>query len=907
MAERFAPSHQRQQSGGSGSMAPLPDIAMVPNPDFSFPRRPHTAITSSQPFNLPDSGARPASMHGQRPRTPATHHRKTASTLPTFSFNAVDTSGLIPDDAPPSPPLEEPTPSTPTRHRRNNSEFVGGDSRLGVAGAISSSPVKSNPSESAAKPNTHRHRRSVAVSSNDLSSIMGPPEPQPRLSHSLPTTPLEHPSHSSGIQYIVPNIDANLASADPFGPELEDGAARPPSRPRVGFSDNVEYIPRPLSTISSETESSMSTIRGHSVNNSISSVLSLSTPSPPSVRTRPNFLETTFEDGRRPRARSSLEISKRIEKEGEWLKGVSSDQGLKGSPSESLQGSPESVSARQENSTRFQDPQKKKQSISHAFGFDRRRSEPTIVTVEPEPSRLSALSLQEDALGAQHMAEYQGAYALDQRSSSKKFKDFVVSKFSRTRKEPLPAHSDDAWAPSSRSESVDDISVPGKVPIAESDLDAVFNSQASPILGTEPKPRIEIFTPMIGRRSAPDLHDNEDQSPMLDLDAALPTSQTPSAPLRRRDHLHSSRLTKDFSGPGGHYFPNPNHRRTESAPTLMPFDRHAMSMTSHPAMDDVFEEDEEDNQGPNTSGRPSSMGSALEESRMGVQIVDADATASTTSLNLGFDGGAYYQQDGWEPERPTTSYGNHSSSLPMNILEGPSPSIVEETILEESSPVEPVEIVEAHEEPRAPSLTKSSDSSETPTILATQSGTIDRQQPLITSEFYPSAVSSPDVSKYQDSFDTSRLGTSNSSITDNRTMSSYTAADHAHENRRSVDDVPSLTSSRSTMLSTSHANSSRRDISGTRTPSVNSSTLEPAVVTETRRKRSSIQSLSQLVGGSFGPRPAGLTDSRPQTAIDPLSVKLPKKKEHRLRKLMFWKPKNRPESIPNITTTSTTY
>lgn len=214
--------------------------------------------------------------------------------------------------------------------------------------------------------------------------------------------------------------------------------------------------------------------------------------------------------------------------------------------------------------------------------------------------------------------------------------------------------------------------------------------------------------------------------------------------------------------------------------------------------------------------------------------------------------------------------------------------------MEEASPAEAIQVVEAHEEPRASSLTKSSDSSDTPTISA-PTGILtlpNGQSTLMTPASYQaSAFSSPDLGRRQSSFEACRLGTSASSLADNRTLSSCHTGDHGNEVRISTDDVPSLTSSRSTMLSSNHANNSRHNIAtAARTPSASSGALDQAVAAERRRKRGSIQSLSQLVGGSFGSKSRGQDDARPHTSADPLAAKIPKK-EHRLKKLMFWKSK----------------
>jgi len=146
------------------------------------------------------------------------------------------------------------------------------------------------------------------------------------------------------------------------------------------------------------------------------------------------------------------------------------------------------------------------------------------------------------------------------------------------------------------------------------------------------------------------------------------------------------------------------------------------------------------------------------------------------------------------------------------------------------------------------------------------------------------------------SFDTNRLDTAASSIADNRTTSSWTTGELGQDLRVSV-DVPSLTSSRSTMISSVPGNNSHRDFSNAaRTHSVTSQTVDSAVDNERRRKRGSIQSLSQLVSSPFGAKSKGVNDTRPQTSSEYDTTRTPKK-EHRLKKLMFWK--SRHNSVQN--------
>ncbi|KAK5170449.1 uncharacterized protein LTR77_005037 [Saxophila tyrrhenica] len=816
---------------------------------------------------------------------------------------------------------EENAPVTPSRrgHRRGGSEFVGGDSRFGVSNALSSSPTKSNalpiPLPSSGPPpgarRGHAHRRSAAMSSHDVSNIMQPSEPGPRLSSSLPATPMELPGQTPLLDRTVSAPSVSEAASDPFGPPLDDAPTRPPSRPRVGFDDNVVIIPRPLSTISSGTEGSISTLRnGHSVNNSISSVISMGTPSPPASRISRNSvsLNSTIEEAPSARARSSLEISRRLEKEGEWLKSRSSSS-LKRPHSETVVPTQTTTFVEPELPARSRPHHTKKHSIGHALGFDRRRSEPAIGVNPSLSSRLSATSLQEsDTVPSRADQE---ADFCEHRSSARKIKQWAASKISRRSKEPSRALVTSGSGTSLRPVSEGSMFVAGKVPVhetpvAETDLDAVFHSQGAASQEQRPgsQARTDLSTPTPSQHSSFQSRDNDEPGTMLDLDAALgPFKTPPIGSQRQRKELHSNRLAKDFTGPGGHY-----HRRAESAPALPPMDPVRLGTPSQSSMADVFEEEEEEHAEEAQAHRPASIATsarsgAEDESNVGVEIVDLDSSDHEAYAGQGSQTGLGIQRSEWQPERPSTSHSNIGSRLSTAGMEHRGSSIIDETIMEESSPVEAVEIVEAHEEPRNSSLTKSSDSSDTPTLLGASAGMLtlsDGTQSTMTPEtFQTSTFSSPDFAQRQTSFEAPRLGTSASSIADNRTMSSTATGEHGPELRASVDDVPSLTSSRSTMLSTAHANTSRRDFSNSndasRIPPAVPRDVDPAVAAERRRKRSSIQSLSQLMGGHFGGKAAAGDDARPVTAVEPATAtgRGAKKeyKRHRLEKLMFWKSK----------------
>ncbi|KAF2858194.1 hypothetical protein K470DRAFT_136815 [Piedraia hortae CBS 480.64] len=255
---------------------------MVRNPDFSFPpRRPASVHTHAPPVLRPSI---------------VLSHTRAASALPNFTFNASDASGLCDDVSELN--SDAVAPSTPSHrgHRRNGSEFVGGDSRQGLGHSISSSPLKrpaavSSLSAPLLSGRGHAHRRSAALDGGDMIVV---PLIGNRKSVSLPSSPVVPP---------------------PGGPDTDtqpEPPVSPPTRARVGFSENVEYIPRPLSITSSDTGSSFSSPRHHSVSNSISSVLSLNTSSSPAARVPPALLSEASAVSvplRSPRAHLSRRLS----------------------------------------------------------------------------------------------------------------------------------------------------------------------------------------------------------------------------------------------------------------------------------------------------------------------------------------------------------------------------------------------------------------------------------------------------------------------------------------------------------------------------------------------------------------------------------------------------------------------
>ncbi|KAJ9632150.1 hypothetical protein H2203_000552 [Taxawa tesnikishii (nom. ined.)] len=598
--------------------------------------------------------------------------------------------------------------------------------------------------------------------------------------------------------------------------------------------------------------------------------------------------------------RSSIEISKRIEREGQWFKGEA-----KRPLSESAAASP-NLSIATDDSGFARPPSRKRNFL----GLDRRRSEPLITAKLSEQTRLSSVSLQEptDLHKRQHSGEHQ--VKEKDKSSARRVKEWARAFVSSKPKESKRPKSMDFSTLASL--DTQDPRSPVETPATElteldvePDLDAVFGQNSEADVTENVRPRIEVHSAPPSFYAPLSTMDSNNMSPVIDLDAALGPYGTPSmswearsssTPARRQ--LHSSRLNRDFTGPGMHY-----HRRTESAPALVPFDLGRSSSPGQSPMADVFEEDEEDDVMAKPADRPKTApvheSEPDEETGIGIQVVDTDVDQSGPGLNWGFEDGLGIQT-GVVVGRPVSPFNGLTPRLATPPTGRRTSSVLEETILEETGPVE---IVEDHEEPRTSSVTKSSDSSDASTVMATSTElTLSlpiAQAPVMTpSSYQASTLSSPDFSRRQGSFDMpQRLGTSASSMTDNRTISSFATGEPGPEIRMSVDDVPSLTSSRSTMV-TVHNNGSRRDFSD-RSASTASTNQEQNA--ERRRKRSSIQSLSKLMGARFGDSRTDVAEiQRPQTSATlsvPNSKDGKKKKEHRLSKWMFWKSKNPARSV----------
>lgn len=875
--------------------------APEPNPPFVFPMQP-------EPSDVVDSVERTSNLdmgRGRHARSRSRPQQLSLRSLPAFEFHPSASSSASTQGGSParSPTKTTPVSTHPSGHRRNGSEFIGGDTRSGGLGLISTSPTKGEgtlpqPSASRTGPPVnrrgHSHRRSGAVSSHDLSMILNPPK-EP-TGGSAPTTPSNPPVEGS-----FP-LDMERATSQPTITTLSKRNTSMPTnhrasasfesqpRPRVEFSDTLEYIPRPLSTISSETSSSLSTIRpNHSLTGSITSIVSAGTSSPPSAKASRSALDTMFEvDLPLPRPKTASPTIRNSERR--------APLGADSTPSKR----PSSSSATENSSAEAKDSSWKTFTIDdHPQSSPRLPSGPMARDVAPIDHCSGADSSRSQHSSQPPSAAVANAAAIRPKTSpepkgvkrQRKVKSWAGSILSRR---PRPRDTKEKRDLSrSPTQPFRDFA-----PEAEFRLEDVnFDEDTTCVIQTPPvddaqASRIQRDVQSWKPRESSLVSDPDSSGSMLDLDAALGLYNASSwgadqddaasggfSVARRR--MHSSGATGGFSGPGMHY-----HRRAESAPEMMAINYHAFGfprLSSNPAMADVFEEEEDDDDDVSQKEGATTPQQEIEDSNLipglGVNIVDVEETTNAVPMLRSKNGqGTAAANDGHVVQDVPLEQKRSDDSLRSEILH---------------EEMNTVEIVGADEEPRASVVTKSSDESTiTPTlthepcIRRPASAPIDfamSRTHCVTTPESSSCVSSPDFNRT--SFDVSRMHTANSSITDRATLSSSRTGDHGLSMRGSVDDVPSLISSASTMMSAHPPRFSSS--AGTRSSDDPTLSLSAAVPRRSRYesigKRSSLASLSRLVGSSYGEKSKLSIEERAQPDS---TEKTEKKKGNRISRLM---------------------
>lgn len=756
----------------------------------------------------------------------------------------------------------------------------------------------------------HAHRRSGAISCHDLQTILQPTDANanPR-GGSAPVTPFENedkiffaPQSRRSISQTdlkTPSTSQISMSEDP-----ESSLAKVVPRMRVGFSERVEYI-RPLSTISSETESSMSTIRGHSVNNSLSSVLSTGAASPSSVKMGRPSLQTTFEDeypcGRPSTADDVLQsLSLTSDEFGGALTLPERPRTAAATESPTATTPPCGSPVKQKSSSKkrhFPWFEQRRNSRPLSASIPASLSEPSLVVtppdtpaIPPEDGHVEGVPVDERAL----------AINIDGDRKPRKVRSWAHSLIPLRHKPKTPTEE----VPSSFEQQL--ASPMDLTPNAlEFNLEANFDGDNTVDIVTSPSIQSSMspYDSRPGTSSTPsdDSFGPDAASPIIDLDAALGPFNTPTgsrSPQMRASQSRRSMYSGGFSSNLQGF--TQQHRRTESAPELAPFDMR-MKMSSTSTMADVFEEDEEDEYDYRKPAKPMLRApkpiAALSDSSVPTRTSNPIDRAQQPRDRT-FGTGLSISNSVEEPEHASESLAFESAAPPaVDTLDNGHDSQSSAGFRDPS----PVEVVEDYEEPRASSLTKDSDSTITPTLTEDET----KQPPplmnlnlpvappsiMTPDTFSSSPLSTPDyVRGGRISFETPRLGTAASSITDTRTINSYILGEPGPEYRMSVDDVPSLTSSRSTMTSPQHPMTQHTSsIHDTRSVSVSSI---PSAGAERTRKRASIGSLSRLMGGAAGKSKLSI-ESRPQSEHGLARGEEGKtKKRNRISRLMtFWKNK----------------
>lgn len=881
-----------------------------PNPPFVFPLEPEridTTVSSQGSANL-EHDLQTQSMNRSKP------YHLSINPLPPFEFHpsASDTSSPLTASPARSPRNRTSFPFYASGHRRNGSEFIGGDSRSGGQGLQSTSPTKGEgtlPTPLSARTPPlgnrprHAHRRSGAISSHDVSTIIKLPHES--RGSSAPTTPAlaSAPSEpQSPSEKIGTTAAGTMPRVDSSTPPRHRGTTSFEGIPRarVGFSDTIEFIPRPLSTISSETSSSLSTIlAGHSVTGSITSIVSAGAPSPPSTRTARVALDTTF--GRdplqsRPQTASPTLSNPRKEfpfaetvvpPERPWSSSAAERLAV-GNPISRPSSVCEGLSGKNQfqvstSSTSFPEDTTQGQ-IPTIFGIWG-PSEPQTLRRLPASSRGTELtrprtSPERKVTKRQRKVKSWAGSILSRKAGRREINDGDITRLTRRSSTPPPSKLalKDEFC-------LDDVNFDEDTTcVIQTPTDDVLNPPTTTTHFSSWKPRESSSTA-----------ESDDFTNMLDLDTVIGTlgatdigadvddSASRGFSVARR-RMHSSGATGGFSGPGMHY-----HRRADSLPEMAAINYHAFGfpcLGSTPAMADVSEEEEDDDRHTLKNGEKAVVQQepTPEEGMLrglGVKMDDAASTELTSRFSAqlkNFDGGD-------EPlSTPQIEHELLNSSLKSDVA---------------SEEFGAVEIVNTDEEPRAFNATKAPNKSTTspvfpidPVLQRPVSAPID----FAVRRFGPafatpesSCVSSPDFNRT--SFETPRMHTANSSITDRATLGSCRTGETGLSMRGSVDDVPSLTSSasmvsaRTPRFSRTHANRTDGDL-----PS--SFSTERGISSHSNAgKRSSLASLSRLVGSSYGEKSKLHIEEHAQPDS---TEKREKKKGNRISRLMrFWKSKEK--------------
>jgi hypothetical protein len=874
--------------------------APLPNPPFVFPAHdPEASNTQSA----------------------APEHRERAA-LPAFSFN--------PGSEPQSSHLSAPSLGNPRAggHRRRPSEFVGTD-QLVTPETTAPCDKRDEPS-AAAQPfpppgpgvgripgrRNHAHRRSAAISGVDLNAIAKALGPN---GGSAPCTPAD-PNHKSTSDFPArPLSQSGITLGRPTPPESPEIQPVPPVPPipaaiqaEIDMNNQTSHIARPVPVVSHETSDSSTTIKFHQTEKPLS-------PQPVTPRAdhkpkpRPKTADpSSMMDFMQMGDDSGVSSIKRSHS----AAGHSRARKSKSTPHLDSTLSPDDIISTGHSRHSFSDD-----------GSDTSGDE----TTEDSPSKKST---SKSKLKKQKRVRSWAGHILTRTKSKGKGKRHTKPETEEEPPKPrAPTHRPPALTrTNSEAGSVLDVDFDNDVVVIRtptnpsmppSALEPIQNDcqndgsspLPAPTLETSWKPR-SFYEQDVGPP------DNVLSSPIIDLDAALGPFNTPDmrpvAPGATNNNfsvatqrMYSGGRRGEFVGPEMRY-----HRRTESAPVMQPFDRSALGAfrlggpTSAVETPDVFDEEEEDaflaaSQSPKgeraqspklerprfefPSIESAAAFSSSEDDEKSVHSNDTADTANTTrapassissqNAGLGIHRGPKFTPTN-EPEEKSAVEQVRTASNPFA-----------------SKPRSPVEILKAEEPAHKSVGPPSPDIS--PRFLA-----IDKRPSTSPIELLPSIppfALHPGVSPSDTSFpspDAPRSIAASSMTDRNFSSHSYHHLPSAEYPYASVEDVPSLTSSASTMTNTLNRFSAASFFPRGRLSTDRAASFSAAGTRRTSQanatKRSSLASLSKLVGGPLSERSKLNQEEKPPGDASDKT----KKKGRRISRLMhFWKVKDKEKPI----------
>lgn len=825
--------------------------ARLPNPPFTFPAQ------DPEPTQ-PDSSMTPPE----------------ARSLPAFSFPQAPQPA-----SPDSPSTATTSPQRANGHRRRGSELAGGegtttaevnsDSAPAVP-AVPSSPSllpEPGPGLSGQSPGRrrHRHQRSSAISSVDLSAVAKAFPPASAAGGSAPVTPADmkqqHTLNDENAKLTSKTFPTTSPRSPPPPPSPgPPGDTMPVPSPASPPTDTGPACPSPLLTASSECTPS--------------------TLHPP---------HTPTEDSS-PRSEPSQQASRTVRPKtaGEMM-------GLTGNRLSNFAGN---------------EWHKRPLSFSASASKPATPNAPTDVPdVPPLPSTVTDATVRNDSSGKRDKSC--GSVQETKRSEpptqpdaedkppgkKKKVRSWagMLTRKARRRTRKKPARKTPTPPPIlSRSNS--EVGSTSGVDF-DKDNTVVIRSPVLPKASPAPPHQASADDhPTLESSWKPQSFYEQGQesdvfSPVIDLDAALGPFNTPDMVSEAPEASGFSVATKRmYSGGRRGQFVGPEmryHRRTESAPVMPPFDRPTSGsnrMSGMPTManPDVFDEEEEDaflagNDSPPLSGDAASqqdVGDNDSEAGLGIQFVDsADGPSSADTPAAGST-----------LSSPKTIVADDSDSVtPNDDTCGDSERI--------PSSHDSLEVVYMHQRHEVTPNVKNSPP------LATQN------RPATSPDCQNSkcgfAPETPNASVPSDSEEISlevpRLATASSSMTGRQTWNSNNIGEPGKDcTHGSTEDVPSLTSTTSTATGTTPRMSFNfTRATGDQSHPSASATAPPPRSPRFSSKRASLVSLTKLVGGSLGPEKSKLSyEEKAPDEEEP--VKTTKRKTPRFSRLMhFWKDKEK--------------